>query len=62
VRLSVPFIHRPQIEPAFVERTRPRTPTTATTAMPATATPTPAASHEPGVEQSIGRRHDYELQ
>ena len=58
VRLSVPFVQRPQIEAAFIERPHRRTRATA----PPDATPSvPAASHERGIEPSLRLHQDYEL-
>jgi type IV secretory pathway TraG/TraD family ATPase VirD4 len=55
VRLSVPFVQRPQIEAAFIERPRRRTLATAT---PPSA---PAASHERAIQPSNALHQDYEL-
>jgi type IV secretory pathway TraG/TraD family ATPase VirD4 len=58
VRLNVPFVERPQIEAAFIERPRPRPRVTAT---PDAITSAPAASHEPGIQHSNRLHQGYEL-
>ncbi len=58
VRLSVPFVHRPQIEAAFIERPRRRK---VATAMPDATPAAPAASQEPGIQPSHRLHQDYEL-
>jgi hypothetical protein len=60
-RLSVPFIHRPQIQPPFVERTRPRLPPARAIVVPEAATPAPAASREQDVRRSIEQGREFEL-
>jgi type IV secretory pathway TraG/TraD family ATPase VirD4 len=59
VRLSVPFVHRPQVEPAFLERPHRRR--LATTTPDATAS-APAASRERDLTPSNRRYQEYELQ
>jgi hypothetical protein len=59
VRLSVPFVHRPQIQPAFVERarsclSRPTTPTTT----PDAGGPTPPTAPAPEIHRSIDQRRE----
>lgn len=58
VRLSVPFLPRPQIEPAFLERTYRRRLATAT---PEAPTSVPAPSREPGLQPSHRLQQDYGL-
>jgi type IV secretory pathway TraG/TraD family ATPase VirD4 len=58
VRLSVPFVHRPQIEPAFIERPHRRKVATAT---PDATPAAPGASQEPGIQPSHRLHQDYEL-
>jgi type IV secretory pathway TraG/TraD family ATPase VirD4 len=58
VRLSVPFVHRPQIEAAFIERPRRRK---VATPMPDATPAAPAASQEPGIQPSHRLHQDYEL-
>ena len=58
VRLSVPFVQRPQIEAAFIERARRRK---VATAMPDATPAAPAASQEPGIQPSHRLHQDYEL-
>jgi type IV secretory pathway TraG/TraD family ATPase VirD4 len=56
VRLSVPFVHRPQIQPAWTERVRSRPPRpSAATAPPNAGVATPPAA---AVEQSVERRRE----
>ena len=58
VRLSVPFVQRPQIEPAFVERPHLRK---VKTAAPDATPAAPAASQGPGIQPSHRLHQDYEL-
>jgi type IV secretory pathway TraG/TraD family ATPase VirD4 len=58
VRLSMPFVQRPPIEPAFIERTHRRTLATAT---PDAAVSASAASHEQGIQPSNELHQDYGL-
>ena len=58
VRLSVPFVQRPQIEAAFIERPHRRRVATAT---PDTTPTARVASQEPGIQPSHRLHQDYEL-
>jgi type IV secretory pathway TraG/TraD family ATPase VirD4 len=57
VRLSVPFVHRPQIQPVFIERPPRRMRATPTDETPAA----PAASHERGIQPLNALQRDYKL-
>ena len=62
VRLSVPFVHRPQTQPAFVERTRPRRSPETTGATPDVATPVPLVAREQDLQRAIERGRELELE
>jgi type IV secretory pathway TraG/TraD family ATPase VirD4 len=62
VRLSVPFIDRAQIHPAFIERARPRLPRATAAATPDVVTPAPRIGREQDVHRAIERGREFELE
>jgi type IV secretory pathway TraG/TraD family ATPase VirD4 len=62
VRLSVPFIDRPQIHPAFIERARPRLPRATAAATPDVVTPAPPIARDRDVQRAIERGREFDLE
>ena len=62
VRLSVPFIDRPQFQPAFIERARPRLSRATAAATPDVVTPAPPIVREQDGQRAIERGREFELE
>ena len=60
VRLSVPFIHRPQIESAFVPRVGSRVKDAATVSPPDAPTPGPLVEGDPALDHAIGHGREFD--
>ena len=60
VRLSAPFVHRPQIQPAFVERPRSRAPRTTAPVRPEADMSSPPGTHTQDVNRFLARGRELE--
>ena len=62
VRLSVPFVDRPQVQPAFIERERPRVSRMTEAGTPEALIAAPPATPAHDVHRSVERGHELELE